>query len=242
MFSDISWGQFLSYALPALVLYAVVVLYLYYRKDVSKTITSRRLVGKTTASDPPTSGTTSSDRLRSGRGGVMGKTREQRSASTSAETSAGEATPAPLVCDACGHVHGTPSAVQTASTRTRQIDSYGIPIPDAPPLTVAKPSTSASVIAPPVTVHDEFESVDGLVDIAAMARAIATVETITSTAAAGRLDTDEAASRKAAAVSLFANEDLLNSEFASQLALQLDTTAPTAGYSAVATLETLKAA
>ena len=211
MFSDITWGQFLTYLVPTIIAYGAVVLYLFYRKDVSNSVTSSRLVGKTVSSSPLASSP-------NGVTGVMGRTREQK---TTVQPSSPTATA--IVCEACGHEYGSP-------VLSPRLNSYGVPISNA----VATPAPAA-----PLTV--DFEPVDGEVDLSSMISALERVKSAT-TAAANGSSAETVISEKAAALTLFANDDLLNSEFASLAALQMDDAAPTEGYSAASSLDLLKAA
>jgi len=218
MFSNISWGQFLVFLVPLLVGYGVVVLYLFYRDSVSKSATSSSLVGK--PSDLAVTSRTTSD------GGVMGKTFEQKAgqrlAAVPAATTTAVAAPTTITCEACGHVHGTLVAPP-------RLNSYGMPINRT-----AEPATF-------IPLTDDFDPVDGGVDVQSMIATLEKVKTVTAVASGGA-PASRVISEKAEVLSLFANDDLLNSEFASQLALQLDDSAPTAGYSAALALENLKAA
>ena len=213
MFSGISWGQFLTFAVPLLVGYAVVVIYLFYRDKVAKSATSSGLVGKP-AQDGYTSRSTAS---------VVGKTLEQKAGKNNSVASSATS---PLVCEACGHVHGTP-----ATATAPRLDSYGLPITNH----------AAPLVASATPLTEDFDPVDGSVDLASMFANLAQVSSGTTTVASGT-PTNEVISEKAEALSLFASEDLLNSEFTSLLASELDKAAPTFGYSAADSLEDLKAA
>ena len=212
MFSGISWGQFLTFAVPLLVGYGIVVAYLFYRDRVVKSATSSGLVGKP-AQDGYTSRSTAS---------VVGKTLEQKAGKNNSVASSATA---PFTCEACGHVHGTP-----VSATAPRLDSYGLPITNH-----AAPSA-----APATPLTEDFDPVDGSVDLASMFANLAQVSG-TTTVASGT-PTNEVISEKAEALSLFASDDLLNSEFTSLLASELDKAAPTFGYSAADSLEELKAA
>ncbi|WP_238752362.1 hypothetical protein [Neolewinella maritima] len=88
---------------------------------------------------------------------------------------------------------------------------------------------------------EDFDLVDGSVDLASMFTNLAKVSSGMTTVASGT-PTNEVISEKAEALSLFANEDLINSEFTSLLASELDKAAPTFGYCAADSLEDLKTA
>ena len=211
MFDGISWGQFLLFAVPLILGYAIVVTFLFYRDKVSTSAASAKLLGKP-AKDGYTSRATAS---------VVGKTLEQKAGKGIAVTSS---VSDPVVCEACGHVHGTPVPAP-------RLNSYGLPITNhaTPPVASATPLT------------EDFDLVDGSVDLESMFANLAKVSTGTTTLVGGT-PTNEVISEKAEALSLFANEDLLNSEFTSLLASELDKAAPTFGYSAADSLENLKAA
>ncbi|CAH1002533.1 hypothetical protein LEM8419_03407 [Neolewinella maritima] len=211
MFSGVSWGQFLTFAVPLLVGYGVVVIYLFYRDRVSRSATSSGLVGK-----PARDGYPSQDFA-----SVVGKTLEQKAGKNNSVASPA---PSPFTCKACGHVHGTPAPAP-------RLNSYGLPITNhaAPPIAPATPLT------------EDFDLVDGSVDLASMFTNLAKVSSGMTTVASGT-PTNEVISEKAEALSLFANEDLINSEFTSLLASELDKAAPTFGYCAADSLEDLKTA
>ncbi len=213
MFSGISWGQFLTFAIPLLVGYAVVVVYLFYRDKVSKTATASAVVGKPNQNGYTPKGATS----------VVGKTLEQKAGR---DNSVAVPATAPFVCEACGHAHGTP-----ATATAPRLDSYGRPIINyvAPLVTPATPLT------------EDFDPVDGSVDLESMLANLAKVSSSTTTVASGT-PTNEVISKKAEALSVFTGNDIFNSEFTSLLASELDKVAPTFGYSAADSLEDLKAA
>ena len=211
MFSGISWGQFLTFAVPLLVSYGVVVMYLFYRDKVSKSATSSGLVGKPAQDGYPSRNTAS----------VVGKTLEQKAGKNNSVASSATS---PFTCEACGHVHGTPAPAP-------RLNSYGLPITNH-----AAPS-----VDPTTPLTEDFDPVDGSVDLASMFTNLAKVSSGTTSVASGT-PTNEVISEKAEALSLFASEDLINSEFTSLLASELDKAAPTFGYSAADSLEDLKAA
>lgn len=146
---------------------------------------------------------------------VMGKTLEQKNGRDQPGRS--------VACEACGHVHGSP-------VTSPRLNSYGIPI-----------SPRTAEVAPSAPLTEDFDPVDGGVDVQSMLANLEKVKSV-SVAAFSGASTDDVISEKAEVLSLFANDDLLNSEFATQFATKLDESVPTMGYSAVATLETLKAA
>ncbi|WP_157976246.1 hypothetical protein [Lewinella sp. IMCC34191] len=152
---------------------------------------------------------------------LLGKTREQKSTLTNGST----LTP----CEACGHVQGT-------TIKRPRKNSYGVPIDTSISNDFPAPTLSPST---PLTV--EFEPVEDGVDLASLASALEKVTAVTYSADSGVSD-ELLAAEKADAFALFEHDDLLNSEVASQLALQLDHSAPTDGYSAVDALSNLKAA
>ncbi len=207
MFSGISWGQFLTFAIPLLVGYAVVVVYLFYRDNVSKSATASAVVGKPVQNGYTPKGATS----------VVGKTLEQKAGR-------GNSVTAPFVCEACGHVHGTTATAP-------RLDSYGRPI-----INHAAPS-----VTPATPLTEDFDPVDGSVDLESMLANLAKVSSSTTTVASGT-PTNEVISKKAEALSVFTGNDIFNSEFTSLLASELDKAAPTFGYSAADSLEDLKAA
>lgn len=209
MFDGISWGQFLLFAVPIILGYGIVVVFLFYRDKVSKSATSSGLVGKQAQDGYPSRNNAS----------VVGKTLEQKAGKSNAVTSSATS---PFTCEACGHVHGTPAPAP-------RLNSYGLPI-----------TNHAAPSAAPVTpLTEDFDPVDGSVDLASMFANLAKVSSETTTVANGT-PTNEVISEKAEALSLFASEDLINSEFTSLLAAELDKAAPTFGYSAVNSLENLK--
>ena len=150
---------------------------------------------------------------------VMGKTREQKNGHRLSPT---PGITSPVSCEACGHVHGSPVAAQ--------VNSYGLPISNPP----VAPMQDTPLV-------DDFEPVDGGIELSSLLEALEKVKEIPAMTVAGDTS-DSVAEDKAAALSLFATHDLLNSEFSSFVAVELDNLVPTEGYSAVASLEVLKAA
>ena len=219
MFSGISWGQFLTFAVPLLVGYGVVVAYLFYRDKVSKAAASSSLVGK-----PAPNGSTSN-----GAASVVGKTFEQK-ANRGGSAPSSAATPG-LVCEACGHVHHAPT------NGAPRLDSYGQPIVNHPTAVAA----ARPVVAPTTPLTEDFDPVDGSVDLESMLTNLAQVAADTTTVANGT-PTHEVITKKTELLSVCSNQDLLDSEFTFLLASELDKAAPTFGYSAADNLEDLKAA
>ena len=152
---------------------------------------------------------------------LLGKTREQKSTLSNGSIVS--------PCEACGHVQGT-------KIKRPQKNSYGVPIDTSTSNAFPAPTLSPST---PLTV--EFEPVEDGVDLASLASALEKVTAVTYSADSDVSD-ELLAAQKADAFALFEHDDLLNSEVASQLALQLDHSAPTDGYSAVDALSNLKAA
>ena len=219
MFSGTSWTQFLVYLIPILVVYAAGVLYFFYRSASKPTTASGALVGGTSSSSAaPVS--------------LMGTPKDE---GRRRHRQNGHGT-----CEACGQ-----RLDQHSDDRVRT-NSYGVPIEAAPvsegednstPGTAAAASSSSSS----VPLSTEFDPVDGDIDPGDLISLVEKVTSVYRMADSG-MSSESLRDEKADTVSLFANDDLLNSEVASQLALQLDTQVPTQDFSAVSALSELKAA
>ena len=221
MFQEIGWIQFFTYLTVGLALYGATVAYLYYRKDLD-ILRKNGVLGPTEA-----------DRRSKITGSIIGSVNK-----LATEEDLHQALSA---CEACGHVPGTeielPHRIGRGSQPVTVQESYPVGTVDTQPKIYA-PSAPATI----TNEVDIDDSIDGAVDLEELMLAFSEASALIEGADVAAVPEEEAVTSKERVLSILGNDNLLNSELASMLAVSLDRELPTESFSARDHLEHCKAA
>ena len=223
MFQEIGWIQFLTYLLVGLALYGIVVVYLYYRKDID-ILTKNGVIGPTETDRRPATGSS-----------IMGGV----SSFDKKEAAMLSGTP----CEACGHVPGSAIELTHVHEQNEQSSvvakSYFSEVIDDEPA-VRQTSVASTVASEAIDFND---SIDGAVDLEELMAAFSEASALLDDAPTGNgVPEQDAVISKERVLSILGNDNLLNSELASTMAVGLDRELPTESFSALEYLEVRKAA